>query len=313
MITNERQYKITRAEAAKIKAGIDEFDEVASLKSGLDPLIVKAQRDSLESLHDDLLSQINEYERLRSGSVKEHVGDLFIAAGNALIRARISRGLSQSGLAEKLGMKQQQIQRYEADGYQSATLPRLGEVADALGLEVSFTLRGTPPSTDGLMAPSRKSVHIDFSKLPVREMKQRRWFDDIVSQTGALPDEALAAAFVSQAMGSASSPALLRQNVRAGGKLNMHALLAWQARVLQLARKTTRQSSIPAAVEQDFGVDFRSENAYDTARWASASDSVSAIKGGSCLDCSASRAHSPRWCCNVARPNNTGCGAHIET
>ena len=34
MITNERQCKITR-KAAKIKAGIDEFDEVASLKSGV--------------------------------------------------------------------------------------------------------------------------------------------------------------------------------------------------------------------------------------------------------------------------------------
>ena len=63
-------------------------------------------------------------------------------------------------------MKQKQIKRYEADGYRNVL--RLGEVADALGLEVSFTLRGTPPSTDGLMAPSRKTVHIDFQTARAR-------------------------------------------------------------------------------------------------------------------------------------------------
>ena len=46
-----------------------------------------------------------------------------------LIKARIAQGLSQRDLAERVGVKEQQIQRYEATDYASANLARLKEVA----------------------------------------------------------------------------------------------------------------------------------------------------------------------------------------
>ena len=49
-----------------------------------------------------------------------------------LIKARISQGLSQKDLAERIGLKEQQIQRYEATDYASASLSRIKEVANAL-------------------------------------------------------------------------------------------------------------------------------------------------------------------------------------
>ena len=49
-----------------------------------------------------------------------------------LIRARIAAGLTQAELAERLGMKPQQVQRYEASQYASASLERLQEVARAI-------------------------------------------------------------------------------------------------------------------------------------------------------------------------------------
>ena len=51
-----------------------------------------------------------------------------------LIKARIAAGLSQRELAERLELKAQQIQRYEAEGYASASFQRLCEVAHAVGL-----------------------------------------------------------------------------------------------------------------------------------------------------------------------------------
>jgi transcriptional regulator with XRE-family HTH domain len=54
----------------------------------------------------------------------------------ALIQARIARGLTQRQLAERLGLKEQQIQRYEATGYASASLKRVGAVIQALDLQV---------------------------------------------------------------------------------------------------------------------------------------------------------------------------------
>jgi ribosome-binding protein aMBF1 (putative translation factor) len=53
-----------------------------------------------------------------------------------LIQARIAAGMSQRELAERLGLKEQQIQRYEATEYTSASWSRVSEVIRALGLTV---------------------------------------------------------------------------------------------------------------------------------------------------------------------------------
>ena len=53
-----------------------------------------------------------------------------------LIEGRIAAGLTQRELAERLGLPEQQIQRYEATLYGGVSLERLQEVADVLGIEI---------------------------------------------------------------------------------------------------------------------------------------------------------------------------------
>jgi len=53
-----------------------------------------------------------------------------------LIRARIAAGLTQEELAARLGLKPQQIQRYEATDYHSASMQRMSEVLRALGVRL---------------------------------------------------------------------------------------------------------------------------------------------------------------------------------
>ena len=54
-----------------------------------------------------------------------------------MIKARIALGMTQKDLAEKLGMKEQQIQRYEANQYSSAGFQRLAEIATALDVKLN--------------------------------------------------------------------------------------------------------------------------------------------------------------------------------
>ncbi len=51
---------------------------------------------------------------------------------NMLIKKRRLNGWTQEQLAEKLGIKEQQVQRYESTKYQSASLRRLIEIAKIL-------------------------------------------------------------------------------------------------------------------------------------------------------------------------------------
>jgi transcriptional regulator with XRE-family HTH domain len=57
----------------------------------------------------------------------------------ALIKARIAKGMTQKQLAEKIGVREQQIQRYESSHYGSASFDRVTEISEALeiAMEVS--------------------------------------------------------------------------------------------------------------------------------------------------------------------------------
>ena len=56
--------------------------------------------------------------------------------GGGVDPSRIAAGLSQKELAAKLGLKPQQIQRYEADNYQGASLGRVNAILRALGVKL---------------------------------------------------------------------------------------------------------------------------------------------------------------------------------
>ena len=133
MITNERQYRITKAEAERFKQALSQSD---AQTADLHPLLREARREGLESQLQELRDQLTEYETLRSGQVEILEFDSLEQLPAALIRARIASGLTQKGLAKRLGIKEQQIQRYEATHYAGASLRRIQEVADALGVRI---------------------------------------------------------------------------------------------------------------------------------------------------------------------------------
>ena len=139
MIKNERQYRITKAQAEKFERAIAETamaEAQGQPSAGIHPLLQKAQRDALESQLGDLRRELAEYEALQTGEEPVSVSGSFDDLPVALIRARIASGLSQRELAERLGLKEQQVQRYEATEYSSASLSRVRAVIRALGVNV---------------------------------------------------------------------------------------------------------------------------------------------------------------------------------
>lgn len=56
----------------------------------------------------------------------------------SLVKMRIVRGLTQRELAERLNLKEQQIQRHESQGYQDASCRRILEVARALNVDLQL-------------------------------------------------------------------------------------------------------------------------------------------------------------------------------
>lgn len=135
MIKNERQYRITRSQALKFGAAIRELEKAGPAPK-VKPALHQAQIDALRSQMADLQEEVAEYEAVRAG--KRSLPDLktIEQIPAALIQARIAAGLSQEQLAERLGMKEQQVQRYEATEYRGASLARVLEVARALRVTI---------------------------------------------------------------------------------------------------------------------------------------------------------------------------------
>ena len=136
MIKNERQYKITKSHIAKFETGLDEL----ASRGGMDTRLRKLEEDALRSQLEELREEVEQFEQLRSGGRKPIHIESFDELPRALVKARIVAGLSQKELAERLGLKEQQIQRYEATEYSSASLTRLKQVMEALGATVAGEL-----------------------------------------------------------------------------------------------------------------------------------------------------------------------------
>lgn len=137
MITNQRQYLNTQAQAERFRQALAAPDA-----EGLHPKAAKAMRDGLRSQLEDLEVELAEYDALRDGRVVTLEAESIVGIGEVLIKARIVRNLTQKELAERLSLAEQQIQRYESTQYRGVAVERLQQVADALKLRVRevFTL-----------------------------------------------------------------------------------------------------------------------------------------------------------------------------
>ena len=157
MIKNERQYRITRAKAARMRKSLNAADgdgegEMSTNPMGIvreagieyravHPLIEKAREDAKNSQLADLEEELDEYEALKAGRFDPGALDTLVDLPKLLIQARIAKGLSQRQLAERLGLKTQQIQHYEATEYASASLRRIREVAAVYGVGEDAAVR----------------------------------------------------------------------------------------------------------------------------------------------------------------------------
>lgn len=141
MITNERQYQISKAQAAKFRAAIDAPD---TNTRGLHPRAQKALREAAQSQLDDLLAELADYERLRDGQLTSITVESIAGLASALVKARIMRNWTQKELADRLAVAEQQVQRYEATQYKGVSVERLQAVADALKLRVQEVITLEP-------------------------------------------------------------------------------------------------------------------------------------------------------------------------
>lgn len=228
MITNEKQYRSTKASIEKLEGAVAALE---ASTGDFPEVFAKAQRSALRSQIDELAEEVRFYEDLRAGKISAFSAESLHDLPDILIQARIARGMSQKDLGDFLGVAEQQIQRYESDRYRMASLDRLTEVADALNVRIveRAQLVGSPKLDS--VDPSA------WQAFPLAEMYKRGWFEDF---SGTLSQAKKAAgdlipAFLHGAHSQFAPMALHRKSVRSSGQVHEAAIAAWEARVRTLA------------------------------------------------------------------------------
>ena len=133
MITNERQYLHT----IKKLADLESLTAATRRGDAGDDGFRDLQIAGLESQIADLRDELAEYEKLRDGSTTVIEATSLAGLADTLIKTRIARGWTQRHLADRLGVAEQQVQRYESTSYRTASLARLCDIADALNVTIT--------------------------------------------------------------------------------------------------------------------------------------------------------------------------------
>lgn len=139
IIQNERQYRITRAHLASFEGGLVANDE-REFPPNVDPGMKQLMHDAISSQIETFREELDHYEKLRDGRIIAREITSVDELPTALIEARIAAKLTQRALAERLGIPEQQVQRWEAHEYGGVGVERLQEIADAVGAQTHTTI-----------------------------------------------------------------------------------------------------------------------------------------------------------------------------
>ncbi len=235
MIYSEKQLAVSKSELSKLKAALAEVEN----RSTGEAWLRKAEAEALQSQVADIEAEISTYELLRSGQVSLSKTSSLEELPTVLVQARIASGMSQTQLAEKLGMKPQQIQRYEASEYMGASLARLVEVARTLGVKATGTFEGARNVSNSVFVWSNTD-DVVWGQFPYKEMIKRKWFS---APRGSDPVPLVKDYFL-RAAGPQFATAVHRKKMRSGTVPNEYSLLAWQSRILEKARERIESDEV---------------------------------------------------------------------
>jgi HTH-type transcriptional regulator / antitoxin HipB len=131
MIKNQKQAGITKDRLAELKKAKEIFE-----KQHKDKATAKYRlgANSMNSLITELENEVQVYNGLVNGDFNILQAKSINELPNVLIAARLAQNMSHKELGELVGVKEQQIQRYEATDYETASFARITEISIALNL-----------------------------------------------------------------------------------------------------------------------------------------------------------------------------------
>jgi len=244
IILNEKDLRGAKSRIAEIEYALSSEEQFNSIVEGLSLDLVNGYRRAMQTQKQDLEATIQAYEEAKEGDfsdlLKRAGGDI----GVFLIIARIIKGYSQKDLARRLGIKEQQIQRYEADRYKSINIANYKRIAHALGVKLDVKMQDV---NDWWLSGNQELINKYYAediKKVMKHAKEHGWFDaensDVFDDEIGNPLQR----YISDHFLNYGSPALLRTGFNIEDMSDDLLLVAWKARVTEKAAKIISENKV---------------------------------------------------------------------
>jgi HTH-type transcriptional regulator/antitoxin HigA len=197
--------------------------------AGLPPEVVSQVSRMMKAERERLTQAVEAYEVAKETQKPTALKALVNQEpGLMLIVARIANGYSQKDLAWRLGVKEQQVQRWEAERYGQISLKNYNRVAALLGVRLTADMpdqpafRGLDKVIDGVSKSEIKKI--------LKHGRENGWFAEDFT-------EAELRRYIAENRIDFGSPGLLRTGLNVVDHTEDVMLHAWRARVTARARE----------------------------------------------------------------------------
>jgi DNA-binding Xre family transcriptional regulator len=137
MLKNEKQYRSAKTALTKWRNNLDVLQERA-LSGALADWQIKEERFAIEQQIKQLQAEIQEYDDIVAGITQLSAPASYVdALPTLLISWRLKKHLTQKQLAERAGIHENLLQKYESENYSSVSLHIIAKIARILQMEDS--------------------------------------------------------------------------------------------------------------------------------------------------------------------------------
>lgn len=229
IILNEKEAREARARISRLSEALHSEHAMEPVVAGLPPEVVSQVSRMMKAERERLTQAVEAYEVAKETQKPTALKALVNQEpGLMLIVARIANGYSQKDLAWRLGVKEQQVQRWEAERYGQISLKNYNRVAALLGVRLTADMpdqpafRGLDKVIDGVSKSEIKKI--------LKHGRENGWFAEDFT-------EAELRRYIAENRIDFGSPGLLRTGLNVVDHTEDVMLHAWRARVTARARE----------------------------------------------------------------------------
>jgi HTH-type transcriptional regulator/antitoxin HigA len=238
IISNDRQARETAALIDQITQALSSEQILKSIVEGLPREVIDGVRRSLNSERSELLEILNAYNEAKSGNFENLKNRTENDLGDFLIAARIIKGWSQKDLAKNLGLREQAIQRYEAERYRSISLGNYLRFAKVLSVRLSADLL---PVFARDILPSFESTEKEAQKV-LKHARAHGWLQNNDDSDETSFNQLIR--HMTDHVEIHGTPSLLRTGLNVEDHSTDWLLLCWKAQITRRAKDEIEMSKV---------------------------------------------------------------------